>query len=155
MIGSLDKTVDLTVGTLTYSALSPSITIYQMLMASIFLSATADTGATNYMGVNGTFDPDPSEGWADQVCRRAGTIKNLEVSIYTAPGAGNSWDFTLRKNGADQTLTCQIAGTDTTGEDKTHEVTVAEGDLVCWKLVPTSSPAAVYGVRITCEFYPS
>jgi hypothetical protein len=46
----------------------------------------------------------------------------------TAPAASITW--TLRKNGANTTLTCTIAGGATTGSGTGTAVTLSAGDLV-------------------------
>ena len=70
----------------------------------------------------------------------AGTISKLRIKLASAPGAGKSLTFTLRKNGVDQTLTVTIADTAISGNDTIHEVSVAAGDKVCIKCTPSGTP---------------
>lgn len=60
----------------------------------------------------------------------AGTIRNLAITIRTAPGAGKSITFTVMKNGSNTTLAVTISNTDTYAADTTHEISVAAGDLL-------------------------
>ncbi|PYN86761.1 MAG: hypothetical protein DMD87_17285 [Candidatus Rokuibacteriota bacterium] len=77
------------------------------------------------------------------VVPRAGTIKNLFAAVSVAPGASKSWAFMVRKNGVDQSLTCTISGASaTSASDTSHSFTVAAGDEIEIKIVPTSTPAA-------------
>ena len=49
----------------------------------------------------------------------------------------------VRKNGVDQSLTCTISGASaTSASDTSHSFTVAAGDEIEIKIVPTSTPAA-------------
>ena len=43
----------------------------------------------------------------------SGTIANFMVTLGTAPGSSKTWEFTIRKNGADTTVACNITGTGT------------------------------------------
>lgn len=72
----------------------------------------------------------------------AGTVRNLRITLRTAPGAGKSRTFTLRKNAADQSVTVTISDANTTAVDTTNSFTYAAGDLLSVKSVPTSTPAA-------------
>lgn len=77
-----------------------------------------------------------------QVCPTSGKIKNLYVRLSADPGtAPDAYRFTLRKNGASQTLTVTITANDTTGNDTTHEVTVAAGDILTLMVEPLSEPS--------------
>ena len=64
------------------------------------------------------------------VCPRIGIIANLYVILSAAPGAGKNLVLTVRKNGADQTLTCTISEAATTGNDTAHTFNVAAGDYL-------------------------
>lgn len=149
--GSGDKSVNLTVETLTYTTLSPAVDMIQQLTASLFEGKAMNTGATEYMAINGACDCG-TEGWAKQIMTHAGTFQNAEISIDTAPSAGKSWTFTMRKNNADQAITITIADAATTGEDRTHTFTVVAGDVVNWKIVPSGTPDVANAVRLSVEF---
>lgn len=67
----------------------------------------------------------------------AGTVSKLYVRVITNSTSANS-TVTVRKNGADTSLTCTVtAGTTGEFEDTNsgHDVTVAAGDELCYKTV--------------------
>jgi len=77
------------------------------------------------------------------------TLRNLRAHATGAPGAGESYAYTLRKNGADTALTCTISDSATDGADTANAVAASAGDRICNKLV-TSAGAAV--VKHTVSF---
>ena len=81
----------------------------------------------------------PKEANREQIVPTGGTFKNLRIRLTSAPGAGNSWTFTFRKNRADTSLTVTISGTDKEGSDISNTVSVVAGDQVSLKCVPTGS----------------
>jgi hypothetical protein len=69
-------------------------------------------------------------------------LSKLHVALQTAPGTGDSYAITVRKNGADEALTCTVSGTATAASDLTNTVTLADsGDLWTIEFDPTGSPA--------------
>ena len=66
---------------------------------------------------------------------RAGVLRNLRVKCQTAPGTGNTDAVTVRVNGVNSALTCNVVTTATTGSDLTHAPAVAAGDLVSVQVV--------------------
>lgn len=72
----------------------------------------------------------------------AGTLRNFRVKLDGAPDAGNSYALTVRKNGGDTSLTVTIADSDTTAIDTAHDISIAAGDYVTIKSVPSSTPTA-------------
>jgi len=88
--------------------------------------------------------------WATTTPSRAqplweATVKNFYVILETAPGAGKSRTFTLRKRdqlGAeeDTDLTLTISDTDTSGSDPTHEFAASDYDQLVVKTVPSGTP---------------
>lgn len=72
----------------------------------------------------------------------AGTVKNFYATASNASGAGQSYVFTLRKNGADQTVTCTMSNT-TTCNDTTHSFAVAAGDTMTIKVVSSATAASL------------
>ncbi len=79
-----------------------------------------------------------------------GTLKNMYANSSGAPGAGQSFAYTLFKNGAAQTLTCTISDPDTSANDTTNTVTVASGDKIAIRCV-TSATAATKLHHVMCE----
>lgn len=70
-----------------------------------------DTIAANdKVSLAGSVNADANE-WNHQ-CIMAGsaTIRNLYIETDTDPGSGNTWTFTVEKNGTSQSMTCNIAG---------------------------------------------
>lgn len=62
-----------------------------------------------------------------QIVSTAGTLKNLYVKLQNTPNADTT--FTLRKNGADTSLTVTL-NSSATGSDTAHTVSVAAGDKI-------------------------
>lgn len=79
-----------------------------------------------------------------------GTLKNMYANSSGAPGAGQSFAYTLFKNGVAQTLTCTISDPDTAASDTTNTVTVASGDKIAIRCV-TSVTAATKLHHVMCE----
>lgn len=76
----------------------------------------------------------------------------LYVKADTAPGGAAQYAYTLMKNGVAQSVTLTMAGASTTGSDTTNSFSVASGDWISIRSVPTSSPAssiAVFGAVFT------
>lgn len=70
-------------------------------------------------------------------------IKSANYSVTTAPSAGKSYTYTLRKNFASPTggQTATISGTSTTAQSDGY-VVVADGDVLTTRLTPSGSPVA-------------
>ena len=106
--------------------LRPELAYYQA-----FFGATEDalpTAATEYNFVEGS-----DVNWtATETERRtlvdAMTISDFYASVTNAPTVGNSWTFTIMKNGAATSLAITIADTATNGNDLTDFVEFAPGD---------------------------
>ncbi len=86
--------------------------------------------------------------WTDEVDTRQlalqSTLRNLYVRLSAAPGAGKSWVFTVRKNGADTNLSVTISGTDTTGNDTSNSVDFSDDDYMTMQCTPSGTPAAAH-----------
>ena len=93
-------------------------------------------------------DPTKTETRADFIMPVAGQIGGLRVVLSAAPGAGNSYNFTVRKNVTNTSLGFTISGTDTSGEDYANIVDFVAGDLLNIQITPTSSPTLA-----SCRFY--
>lgn len=111
-------------------------------------TTTIAAGATEYIfciptaGENGSTASEHfvRTGW---LCPRAGTLKNLICNAKGAPGDGESYIYTIRKNNADTELTVTISGaSDVKGLDTTHTVTVAVGDRITLECVVSGGAAA-------------
>lgn len=112
-------------------------------------SVTLGSGATNYVGVaivNAT------ETAVSFPIPFACTISKLYVAVSTAPTAGKSWAFTVRKNAADTAVTCSVADAAIAGSDTSNSVAFAAGDLFAIESTPTGTPTAgnmTWAVRVT------
>lgn len=102
-------------------------------------SSPAVYAATSTWGTNGT---------ARRVVTDSATISKMYVSIDTAPGASKSFKFDLAVNSVASTLSVTISGSDTSGNDLTHQVVVLAGDELGIISTPTNSPASPGRVRI-------
>jgi len=118
-------------------------------------NVTAAAGATYYpcMAGYGYVSAVTAEfSYSVFLITRAGTIKNLIVFTGVAPGAGESYVYTVRQNQADSAITCTISGaTDKTASDLVNTLTVAVGDIISIKLVVSNGAAAVRHI-IMLEF---
>lgn len=98
----------------------------------------AGTGATLYMG-NGNIST-PSEVLCSVLLATNGTLKNLRIKVSTSPGVGQTYTYTVMKNGVATTITCTISGAAaTTASDLTHTVTVAAGDTYSVRMVESAT----------------
>lgn len=57
-------------------------------------------------------------------------VKNMYVSLTSAPGVGFSRTFTLRKNAVSSSLIVTISGNTTTGNNTNTDVSFVQGDLL-------------------------
>ena len=74
----------------------------------------------------------------------AGTFSRLYVAASTAPTGAETFIATMRKNGADTTITCTITGAAVSANDTTHSATFAAGDLIDLKIVSSGGAATAY-----------
>jgi hypothetical protein len=88
------------------------------------------------------------------VVPRAGIIRNLAVSLQTAPGGAVSVTWTVRANGTNTALAATITGTATSGTSATP-VAVSAGDrLTVQHATSGGTPAASNSGRLIFEFWP-
>lgn len=110
--------------------------------AFCFGTGAIAAGATNFVGTIGN---NAVEANVRMVAPCAGTIRNLYVVTDAAPGAGQTFIYTIRKNGADGAITCTLSGAAaTTGNDTTNTATVAAGDTFDVKVVISAAAAAAH-----------
>lgn len=84
----------------------------------------------------------------------AGTLRNLYVQSGNPPGAGETFTYTLRINGANGNLTAQIAGAVATqASDLVNTDAIAAGNRVCIRIV-ASGATAVTSHQVSMEFVP-
>lgn len=77
-----------------------------------------------------------------------GSAVNLYVSLSSAPGSGNTAVFTLRLNGADATLSCEIDDTATSCINNTNLDLITAADSVSFSLVTTGTIVATPNINI-------
>lgn len=103
-------------------------------------NGTVAAGSTVYFG---TGMQSATETQVSFVCPVSGTLRNFYASADAAPGAAQTFTYTLRKGAADTALTSTTSGgAATASNDTTHSVSVTAGDLLAVKVV-TSAGAAV------------
>ena len=114
--------------------------------------------ADSYAGVNG-YVIETDENYTRQVCPTAGKIKCLHVQLETDPGTPpDAYRIVLRINGADSddgggnALECTIVANDRTGNDTTHEITVAAGDVLTLHIERIDSPSNSPQISIGMAF---
>lgn len=119
-------------------------------------SSAGSTGSATGYYVLGYEDTGPfsTETGARSVMPTGGTIDKLTASVISAPGVGKSRTYTLRKNGADTAITCQIAGAATSCTDSVNTVSVAAADLLSWKEVAAGTPTGS-AVAMDVRFLPT
>lgn len=117
-----------------------------------FYKSGISEGTTNILGPwksAGAGDAINEENWI-MVVPKSGTIRNLYVNADS-----NLLDvstvFTVRKNGADQTLTCTLDAEVTTGNDTSHSFSVAAGDLISVKVVVGAGNNIMNQVNVAME----
>lgn len=103
---------------------------------------TLAAAATRYFCWFGSSSANATETARIELAGANATLTHLLVSTTAAPGAGTSWTFTLRKNGAGTIISCVIADTATTCEDKDSTVSVSPGDRINYEVVATGATAA-------------
>ena len=94
-----------------------------------------------------------TENSRTQCVSTPGTIDSLYVELTDDPGTSpDAYTFTLRKNGADTTLTCTITANDTSGSDVVHSVAVVAGDVIDIKCEPLNSPSVAPAAQWVMRF---
>jgi hypothetical protein len=90
-----------------------------------------------------------------QIAMPACIVRNLRASADVAPPAGQTVTLTLRKNGVDTALTCQITnggGRPASDVSGSHAVVFAAGDLLSIKSV-TSATTGTKSTNATVEAF--
>lgn len=124
------------------------------------ISGTADDPATDGTSEFSCLLGDGSQAWTatenqrESVISTPGKLSNFKVGVKTAPGVGNSWVFTIRKNTGDTALSVTISDSSVLSSLDTDEVVVAAGDRVSIKAVGVSVPTAAGAVYWYCQFTP-
>ena len=69
------------------------------------------------------------------------TFTGMIAEVSQAPGSGNGWTITLRKNGADTAITLDIEDAATTGQMEGESVIISSSDRWALSIVAIGSPA--------------
>ncbi len=81
----------------------------------------------------------------------SGTLRRLVVATNASPGSGQSYTLTLRVNGADTAVSCQITGANQSCADIAHTTQIVVGQTYSVKIVGSSGSAATlvnYGLEL-------
>ncbi len=97
-------------------------------------------GQTKYTGAWAGSENE-ADVYTQIIASRSGTLRSLRVKS-TAPGAGQSRIYTVRKNGVDTGLTVVLADTATVASDLVTAITVVGGDVLTLKGVASAGAAA-------------
>ncbi len=110
------------------------------------------TSAVRYCALDTGGNANATESYSAGIVAKAGTLKNLRINISASPGTGDSFIYTVYKNGSPTALTVTIAESAGSGYDDTHEVSVVAGDYISLEILPTGSPASST-TTFACEFH--
>jgi hypothetical protein len=136
-------------GTAQAAAGEASLTGEDILVTGIATS-DAPTRSLSYLPPFLAAVPTASESPAQQVVPIAGTLASLKVKIGSAPGQGNNYTLTIRKNGIGTSLSCRIEGegsAETSCLDKAHTVAFAAGDFLSLQVLPAGGPQRWHAAR--------
>lgn len=129
-------------GSVTFTSIGITLahnTTDTTVLVTLADAETAAAGATTYHAIGGRGLGNPTEANTQYIMRDTTTLKQLRCYI-SANTSTNSTTLTLRKNGADTSVTITI-GAGVTGalEDTTNTASIAVGDKVNYKFVGPSS----------------
>ena len=102
-------------------------------------TATIPAGSTNYFGPAGLTALELS--W---VAPKAGVITNFSAQCGSAPGASQTFVYTVRVNSADTAMVATISGTGSFGATSTVPVAFTAGQNISIKLVTSAGAAAAF-----------
>lgn len=112
-------------------------------MISPILGRSGNDSATlqRFIPLQGTqfMGPLSAEANGKSVMADSGTLSNWFIKRTTAPGAGTSVTYVLKKNEVDTALTITIADTATTGQDTVNSVSYVAGDVFSISITPTGT----------------
>ena len=132
--------------------------LHQLIIGGSGSGSVLPRNRTAYMVLQGGITQ--LGGWQDneyntwQVVAAPGTLNSFLVETNGGPGAGESFTFTIRVNGASPANgpVTTISGTNTQGLDRTHSVTVVPGDYIDIQCVGSSGAIATRWARWSCIF---
>ena len=111
------------------------------------------TANTYFAPIGGGGAPQTTESAVDIASPSATTVTNMQVGISaTLGGLSTGFTVTLRKNTADTALTCTFNPSSLTScSDLTHSVTIAQNDLLDWKIVTAGTITGTPTVTIAAN----
>ena len=108
---------------------------------------------TLYFPIVGSALPDATEAHVETPLPATATGSNLEITLSSALGSGNSGVFTIDHNGSATTVTCTISGASATScSDTTHTFSGTLGDTADVKAVFSGTISALPNVQITMSY---
>lgn len=118
-------------------------------------SVTVAAGATRYLGIGAT-SLAAAEFEVYFPISRAGVIRDLYVYSDAAPGAAQTYTFTLRVALADTSVVATISGSGSnSASDTSHTATVAAGDRISIKIVTSGGAGTLSNATFAFTFNPS
>lgn len=138
-----------TVGAAQLSAQSSIAAFYRTMWGGgAATGLSVSNGVTNFFPITGSYNAGTIEAVVAAMASLAATAKNLRCIVTTAPGASNSYKFTLRLcpagvSCADTASTCTVSGTTpATCSDLTHSIAISAGDTLDMSSLTTVGGAA-------------
>lgn len=122
-----------------------------------FMDAGAALGAgvTEYLGQWAANPNNPNNPAVNRIITRAGLLSELFVWVSGPPGAGQSYAFTVMKNGAACPLQVTLTGSvDRTGNSTSQTVNVAAGDTITIRAVGSAGAVSGVAPSVALSFYP-
>lgn len=112
------------------------------------------TSVTNYSMISPGSSFSTNDAFISNVFPCDGVVDALYVDATGAPGAGNSYDITIMKNGSATTLTLNLADANLTG-NATSAISFAAGDTISIRFTPNGTPGSLTNVRWAIRFKPT
>lgn len=118
-----------------------------------FTTSNPSAGLNRYMNPGGALAPSATEASTTARTAVGFTWRKLYVEVNTAPGAGNSREFSGRINNATTTLSATLVDSDLVGQDVDTDVPVAFGDFWNWVTAPVSSPTSPGALHVSAVMF--
>jgi hypothetical protein len=150
MVTNLEQLKYVVNGNLNKDNFSKDYTKYKSVITGTSNSVNYTAGATQYVSTVAFH----GHAYAIAIpC--AGTIRNLQVYLGTAPGVGKSVVCTIMADNADTAVTTTLTGNVTNEtHDRVNSVHIAQGQRICLKIVSTAGSTVgevVWAVEFTAD----
>ena len=116
-----------------------------MILAGLTTTGASSTSSATFLGPYQTTQSTATESNVQLVVPLTDTIAHLAVNLGSTPGNGNSWTFTINKNGKGTAVTCPVTNNNNSCTDSTHSVSFAAGDLLSLEALPSKSAPNNWG----------